>query len=285
MFIEAQLQNMTKWEEFTYIFTKIASRRYKAVEKADPENVIIFNEDDENIPEAISKELPMFIAMPENLGYKVPENVLNPAEGDALITHYEFLLVGCIRARMIAAGKNPDTANVSSMLNWLESTDFFTAPASAHNHEAFPRGLVVHTLNVYNKMCELWVLPDFEKIDIHSIVLTALVHDWCKIGLYEQYMRNVKNEETGAWEKKPDYRYQPTACIGSFGHGTTSMFLANRLMKLSVEEALAIRWHMGEYNVASNEMDDLHTANSRYPLVYMIQFADRLACTDYPKQN
>ena len=35
------------------------------------------------------------------------------------------------------------------LLAWLESTDFFTAPASTKYHGAYPGGLVDHSLNVY----------------------------------------------------------------------------------------------------------------------------------------
>ena len=54
-----------------------------------------------------------------------------------------------------------------------------------------------------------------------------------------------------------------------------------KFFKLSQEEALAIRWHMGEYNVADNEMNELHYANENYPLVFLLQFADRLSITNY----
>lgn len=35
------------------------------------------------------------------------------------------------------------------LLEWLKSTDFFTAPASTRFHGAYPGGLVKHSLNVY----------------------------------------------------------------------------------------------------------------------------------------
>ena len=59
------------------------------------------------------------------------------------------------------------------------------------------------------------------------------------------------------------------------------MFFSSKFFRLSSEEAVAIRWHMGEYNVASNESSELHLANEAFPLVFLIQFADRLAITKY----
>ena len=69
--------------------------------------------------------------------------------------------------------------------------------------------------------------------------------------------------------------------MSCLGHGVSSMFLASRFFKLSVEEAAAIRWHMGDYNVADNEMNDLHQANETYPMVQLLQFADRLSRVKY----
>ena len=42
-----------------------------------------------------------------------------------------------------------DRPGAADLIAWLESTDFFTAPASTKHHGAFPGGLVGHSLNVY----------------------------------------------------------------------------------------------------------------------------------------
>lgn len=168
---------------------------------------------------------------------------------------------------------------MNSVLDWLEQAGFFTAPASSIYHQNYPGGLLEHTLETVYQILDLWEVPIFhDHVDIVSAVKVALVHDWCKIGLYEQYMKNVKNEATGVWEKVPVYKRSDAAL--PFGHGVESLMKAQTVFKLSTEEALAIRWHMGEYNVAPNEMNDLHQANEKYPLVYMLQFADRLASTE-----
>ena len=281
MFIETFMNNIPKWEEFEYAFENVAPRQYRATHKISKE-VITFSEGDD-ISAELFNQLELFKKTPEEgLGQKIPVATLNELS-DSLIYQYEILIAGCIRARMISNGKNPDEANIASLITWLESTDFFTTPASTQYHEAHTRGLVQHTLKVYNKICDMWTVPDFSDVPIHSATLVALLHDWCKIGLYEQYEKNVKNDHTGKWEKQLAYRYSSDNVIGSFGHGTTSMFLASRFFKLTNDEALAIRCHMGEYNVADNEMNDLHHSNEDYPLVQMIQFADRLAITRYYK--
>lgn len=169
----------------------------------------------------------------------------------------------------------------SSVLSWLASSDFYKAPASTRFHDSFFGGLLYHHLNVYNNMVDLLKLEKFKSLeyDIDSIALVALTHDWCKIGLYEEYLRNVKNEETGRWEKVPAYRRYNFQF--PFGHGVSSMYLIQKFINLTIDEALAIRWHMGSYQVDEHEQSELQEACDNYPLVRMIQFADQLACTNY----
>ena len=166
-----------------------------------------------------------------------------------------------------------------NIIRWLESTDFFEAPASSQFHEPYPGGLVEHTLRVYNNLIVLMQSDLFKGCDVISATLCALVHDWCKIGLYEGYMKNVKNPDTGMWEQVEAYKR--TDPLIPLGHGTTSMYMAMRFFDLTVEEALAIRWHMGEYHICNDERSELHAANESYPLVQLLQFADRMACSKF----
>ena len=171
------------------------------------------------------------------------------------------------------------------MRSWLTTTDFLYAPASSRYHDSEHKGLLKHTIKVVEKLSELFQCYSFQRYSssscsFASAVLVALVHDWCKINYYEAYNRNVKNDKTGQWEKVESYKIKDV--IGTcLGHGVSSMFIANKFFNLTRAEAEAIRWHMGEYNVAPNEMNELHQANAYNPLCYLIQFADRLACTKY----
>lgn len=160
-------------------------------------------------------------------------------------------------------------------INWLRGTDFFTAPASTIYHDSCPCGLVKHSLKVVNTTIDLLNTHTFSNADFISAVLIAMVHDWCKIDYYESYMKNVKDDETGQWNKVLAYK-----CSGSklpFGHGITSMFIAQKFFNLTTEQALAIRWHMGEYHVCDSEKRDMMDANEKYPTVLLIQTADRLS--------
>lgn len=194
---------------------------------------------------------------------------------------YESLLVGIAFIRAAKNGCDPDSAmpKLWPCIDWLRKSDFYEAPASTIYHESYRGGLLYHTLCVVTQIKDCRKINKFQNVPLENAVLVALIHDWCKIGLYESYTKNVKNEQTGQWEQV--LAYKRTDPMIPLGHGVGSLFLARGFFKLSVEESLAIRWHMGEYNVAHNEMNELHAANEKYPLVQLLQFADRLSITKY----
>ena len=124
--------------------------------------------------------------------------------------------------------------------SFLEKSDFYTAPASTIYHESMPSGLLYHTLKVVNKIQQLKSVESFRSVRIEDAVLVALVHDWCNIGLYEMYMKNQKNEETGQWEKVPAYKRKDF--LLPMGHGAASMWQASKCFKLSSSYFFVIRF-------------------------------------------
>lgn len=181
--------------------------------------------------------------------------------------------------REVFEEKGADGSQFDRFLSWISQTDFFTAPASTRFHGSFEGGLCEHHIDVYNETVDLLTLEKFKNVNPVSAYLVALVHDFCKIGVYESYMRNVKNDETGRWEQVQSFRYDKPQY--PFGHGVTSMYLANQFIRLTREEALAIRWHMSEYNCCENELSELQEARDRYPLVLLLQTADRMSIAAY----
>ena len=154
------------------------------------------------------------------------------------------------------------------LLDWMLKTDFFTAPASSKFHSAYEGGLCDHSLNVYNVMIDRYNdgKPD------ESFAIVALLHDLCKAQFYKLGSRNVKNETTGAWEKVPFYTIDDKF---PFGHGEKSVFLIERFMRLKVEEAIAIRWHMGGFDDAARGGSfAINGAFERYPLAVKLHISD-----------
>ena len=286
MFTAEMFNSMKKYDDFEYWFMPQGMNSFDVIRKVDDESVGTVNglngdiDVDEMHIETIKNCWGWYEANRPEYHVGICHDIDNMTLEEAK-TLYETLIVGCAFIRGWKNGVNPDECfkRVNKCLSWLRSGDFYVAPASTIYHESESSGLLHHTLKVINKIHELKYVSSFSKVAIQDAVLVALVHDWCKIGLYERYQRNVKNEETGQWEKVDAYRRMDPPV--PLGHGAASLYLVRQYFRLSLEECLAIRWHMGEYNVAPNEMNELHYANEQYPLVQMIQFADRLSIANY----
>ena len=50
---------------------------------------------------------------------------------------------------------NIERDGAEELLNYLEKTDFFTAPASGRRHNNFEGGLCQHSINVYKRFLKL----------------------------------------------------------------------------------------------------------------------------------
>ncbi len=163
----------------------------------------------------------------------------------------------------------------AALLDYLENkSDFFTAPASAKFHGSYAGGLCEHSLNVYHcladylareRVMELYGL----EYSPESVAIVALLHDVCKIGCYKAGTRNVKNDATGQWEKVPTFFYEDRL---PYGHGEKSVYIISGFMRLSREEAMAIRWHMGFSGTEDNRM--VGQALQQYPLAFALATAD-----------
>lgn len=174
-------------------------------------------------------------------------------------------------------------AGADKLLNWIESTDFFEAPASTRFHLARPGGLVEHSIRVYARLRELF---SFEKDrnndgptelypeEEETIAVCGLLHDICKANFYDVEMRNRKNAQ-GQWEQYPFYVVNDQL---PYGHGEKSVYIASGFMKLSREEAMAIRWHMGAFDDSvKGGSYAMGGAFEKFPLALLLHIADMQA--------
>lgn len=157
------------------------------------------------------------------------------------------------------------------LMEWLLSTDFFTAPASTRFHDAHEGGLVLHSLNVYShlkRLCEWYKCSASSE----SIAIVSLFHDLCKIGTYkiEKRWRKDANDK---WEQYDTYKREEDFRFG--GHGAKSVYLVQHFMMLEPEEAAAINCHMGQHDatIYSNP-SDVYEVN---PLAWFLHVADEAA--------
>lgn len=166
------------------------------------------------------------------------------------------------------------------LLAWLETTDFFEAPAGAKHHGAYPGGLVDHSLNVYD---QLLLEPGALEYSGNTLAVCALLHDVCKAGVYHLEDRRRKNPDTGRWETYQGYVFRDPLPLG---HGEKSVFLIQRHMDLTDEEALAIRWHMGAYDEAyRGGSHALGTAMDCCALVLALHQADMRASQEEKRRE
>ena len=161
------------------------------------------------------------------------------------------------------------------LLEYLLSTssDFFTAPASARFHSSYEGGLVDHSINVYE--CLSSYLESSRVQDLfgfqyskENIAIVSLLHDLCKINVYKKGFRNVKDER-GAWQRVDTFEYDDRM---PYGHGEKSVYIISGYMKLTREEAFAIRYHMG-YS-STEDPRNVSAAFEMYPLAFALSTAD-----------
>lgn len=134
-----------------------------------------------------------------------------------------------------------------NLLDWLITTDFFTAPASSKFHSAYEGGLCEHSINVFNRYVKLLTMEYGEnftdKISMESVAIIALLHDLCKVNFYKTEYRNTKVD--GQWVQVPYYTIEDSL---PYGHGEKSVYIISGFMRLTREEAMAINWHAGGFD-------------------------------------
>ncbi len=160
-------------------------------------------------------------------------------------------------------------------LEYLESrtSDFFTAPASARFHNSKEGGLLEHSLNVYDCLNDYLSRPRVRdtygmQFSEETVAIVSLLHDVCKINCYKTSTRNVK-DENGKWTQVPFYEFDDQL---PYGHGEKSVYIISGFMKLTRDEAFAIRYHMGFS--ATDDERNVGRALEMFPLATALFVAD-----------
>ena len=160
---------------------------------------------------------------------------------------------------------------IDSLMEWLDNSDFFTAPASTRFHGSYSGGLCEHSLNVYRRLVEL---NEFYHGDYtpETLALVALFHDVCKVGMYKTEMR-WRKDQYGRWEQYPTYKASEDFHFG--GHGSKSTYLVMYFVQLEPQEAAAINSHMGPWDRQDyGRPGDVYEDNM---LAWMLHVADEAA--------
>ena len=166
--------------------------------------------------------------------------------------------------------RSTNRQGIEELINFIEKTDFFTAPASTRFHGCYEGGLLEHSMKVY-EILKHKAENNIMKMEWQedTLIISALLHDICKVNFYKVDYRNAKNER-GEWEKVPYYTVDDTI---PFGHGEKSVMMLTEYIKLTPEEKYAIRWHMG-FTEPKEQYNTIGAAFKRYPLALLLHEAD-----------
>jgi hypothetical protein len=172
--------------------------------------------------------------------------------------------------------------SILNLVNYLETTDFFTAPSSTIFHCNYPGGLLEHSLNVY-----LLLQEKVGKFKLNysndTVTIVSLFHDVCKANFYVEdkqapskaqieYLKSLSKNMwaeitaqgflsrsyvstmidwfvTGRKKDRPVYGNSYTVDDKlPLGHGEKSLYLISKYVDLTDEEAAAIRWHIAGFD-------------------------------------
>lgn len=152
---------------------------------------------------------------------------------------------------------------------WLIENGYFDVPASLSHHGKNTGDLFRHSLKVAE------ILAGYtEKLGLKwkrdcSPWLVGLFHDLCKTDDYAvnpQYLEGFMPKEE-KWLRNDERLLTE--------HGAKSVMLLTRFMRLSEEEILCIRYHMGAYE--TDEWAQFDLAIRKYPNVLYTHTADMAA--------
>lgn len=154
-----------------------------------------------------------------------------------------------VKSEILTHLKSIKRDGINELISYLCKTDFFNAPASTRFHGNYEGGLAEHSLNVYNLLCEKNERFNLD-ISRESMIITGLLHDICKAGVYKKGCRNVKEgtkinylgKEVANWIEKEVWEFDDAFPLG---HGEKSIIMLQHFIRLEKNEMLMIRWHMG----------------------------------------
>ena len=171
---------------------------------------------------------------------------------------------------------------LDKVLAYLEKSDFYIAPSSSRFHLNEDGGLCLHSINVFEAACKIYnemvkpaimdgTSPFTEEVSMESIAIATLFHDLCKIKLYHKADR-WKKDENNRWVTYPGYEVKDDFPLG--------------YMRLKPEEMLAIRWHMGMFDMGesgSSLRRSFYAATEKSVLVSIVHSADFLVSNLWEK--
>ena len=167
---------------------------------------------------------------------------------------------------------------IDELIDFIKTSGFLTAPASTKYHGAYEGGLLQHSLNVHDVMrkeLDMTFGNEWKMfLSEESVAIVSLLHDLCKTDMYIQQMRNVK--VNGEWTQELYYAYNQEQF--SMGHSAKTIHMIQRFIKLTDDEAQAIYWHMGAFDLSQySTAQGMGNAYTNNLLAFFLHLADMKA--------
>lgn len=164
---------------------------------------------------------------------------------------------------------NIDLTEINKLLDRI---GYFDAPASTQYMGAYPGGLCEHALKTAHELgvlCNAYFPSRYSEEDVIKV---AFFKDIYKATMYEAYMKNVKDEESGQWTAVPAYKTREGTNRPVYGDlALSSYFQIKKFISLTDEQSLAIIHSTGDFP------PDIHEVMRTYPLVALTRMADTAA--------
>lgn len=150
---------------------------------------------------------------------------------------------------------------------------FFTAPTSTKYHGNYEGGLFDHSFEVARILVGLTDTLHLDWQNPRSPLLVGMFHDLCKMDNYQhpvigEMMDGEIIRDSERWEYATDTLLK--------GHGDKSVMVLAQYFKLTEEEIMCIRYHMGAF-CDKSEWNDYTRAVHKYTNVLWTHQADMLA--------
>jgi 23S rRNA maturation-related 3'-5' exoribonuclease YhaM len=180
-----------------------------------------------------------------------------------------------MKAKIIELLRSTERPGIENLIQYMEESDFFTAPCSTQYHLCKEGGLAEHGLNVYLTMDAMGQgladsakqTPTDEPFEVNSQKIVALLHDIGK-STYRgkpNYIPNIlKSGEVSKakpYESNSDRLYIP--------HEIVSLQIISKYIELTEEEEFAILYHNGMYVSSGRDI-----SGKERPLQLLLHFAD-----------
>ena len=175
-----------------------------------------------------------------------------------------------LKEKIIGRLSSINREGISDLMDFLENkSDYFDAPASTKYHGNHISGLMIHCDYLVEAMLRKNKLYNLG-ISEETIYLTGYLHDLCKVDFYEKAYDIKKHPTTGAWASVPSYKCEEELPLG---HGEKSLSVAQDYIKLTADEKMMIRWHMGVFQ-SHDDIKGFSSACSKCKGVALISSTD-----------